>query len=109
MLFAVPLLTALFVVFAFAGGYAVVVLLLGLDAGTYITSLEDAVDFGDDVMQSLTKAGVFGVLMACIATYRGYMSEPTSVGGSAATTGTVVVASIAVLLFDYVLTTLWGV
>jgi ABC-type transporter Mla maintaining outer membrane lipid asymmetry permease subunit MlaE len=28
---------------------------------------------------------------------------------SAATTGTVVVASVAVLLFDYALTTLWGV
>jgi phospholipid/cholesterol/gamma-HCH transport system permease protein len=109
MLFSMPLLSALFIVFAIAGGYGVVVHLLGLDPGTYITSLEDAVDFHDDVMQSLTKALVFGTLMASIATYRGYISEPTSAGVSAATTGTVVAASVTVLLFDYALTTLWGV
>ncbi|HZO09638.1 MAG TPA: ABC transporter permease, partial [Myxococcota bacterium] len=109
MLFAMPLLSALFIVFAIAGGYGVSVTLLGLDPGTYISSLETAVDFHDDVMQSLTKALVFGVLMASISTYRGYTSEPTSAGVSAATTGTVVVASVAVLLFDYALTTLWGV
>ena len=108
MLFAMPLLSALFIVFAIAGGYAVAVSLLGLDSGTYIASLEDAVDFHDDVMQSLTKALVFGTLVAAIATYRGYTSEPTSAGVSAATTGTVVVASVSVLLFDYALTSLWG-
>ena len=109
MLFAMPLLSALFIVFSIAGGYAVAVSLLGLDPGTYISSLEDAVDFHDDVMQSFTKAFVFGTLMATIATYRGYTSEPTSAGVSAATTGTVVIASVAVLLFDYALTTFWGV
>jgi phospholipid/cholesterol/gamma-HCH transport system permease protein len=109
MLFTMPLLSALFIVFAIAGGYAIVVTLLGLDAGTYLTSLEDAVEFDEDVMQSLTKALVFGSLVAAIATYRGYTSEPTSAGVSAATTGTVVAASVAVLLMDYVLTTLWGV
>jgi phospholipid/cholesterol/gamma-HCH transport system permease protein len=109
MLFAMPLLSALFIVFAIAGGYAVVVQLLGLDPGAYVTSLEDAVDLGDDVMQSLTKSLVFGAIVAWIATYRGYTAEPTSSGVSAATTGTVVVASVSVLLFDYVLTSLWGV
>ena len=109
MLFATPLLSALFIVFAIAGGYGVAVNLLGLDSGTYLSSLEDAVDFHDDVLQSITKALVFGTLMATIATYRGYTSEPTSAGVSAATTGTVVVASVAVLLFDYALTSLWGV
>jgi len=88
MLFAMPLLSALFIVFAIAGGYAVVVQLLGLDPG---------------------KALVFGVVVACIATYRGYTSEPTSAGVSAATTGTVVAASVSVLLLDYVLTSFWGI
>jgi phospholipid/cholesterol/gamma-HCH transport system permease protein len=109
MLFSMPLLSALFIVFAIAGGYGIVVMLLGLDPGTYLSSLEDAVEFHEDVMQSLVKAVVFGSLMACLATYRGYTAEPTSAGVSAATTGTVVVASVAVLLMDYVLTTLWGV
>jgi phospholipid/cholesterol/gamma-HCH transport system permease protein len=109
MLFAMPLLSALFIVFAIAGGYAVAVELLGLDSGTYLSSLEDAVELRDDVLQGLTKTLVFGSLVACIATYRGFTSEPTSAGVRAATTGTVVAASVSVLLLDYVLTALWGV
>ena len=42
-----------------------------------------------------------------IATFRGYHAAPTSAGVSAATTGTVVVASVAILLCDYVLTAFW--
>ena len=48
-------------------------------------------------------------LVGFIATYRGYTATPTSAGVSAATTGTVVVGSVTVLLFDYVITALWGV
>jgi phospholipid/cholesterol/gamma-HCH transport system permease protein len=109
MLFVMPLLTALFIVFAIGGAYMVAVVQLGLDGGTYFSSLEEAVEFGHDVGQSLTKALVFGTLVAVVATYRGYTSEPTSAGVSAATTGTVVIASVAVLLSDYVITALWGV
>ena len=52
---------------------------------------------------------VFGFLLAVIATYRGYTSAPTSEGVSNATTSTVVISSVTVLLFDYVITALWGV
>ena len=103
------LFTALFIVFAILGAYMVAVVQLGLDGGTYFSSLEEAVEFGHDVGQSLTKALVFGALVAVVATYRGYTSEPTSAGVSASTTGTVVIASVAVLLSDYVITALWGV
>jgi phospholipid/cholesterol/gamma-HCH transport system permease protein len=61
------------------------------------------------VAGTLLKSVVFGALVGFIATYRGYTAEPTSAGVSAATTGTVVVGSVTVLLFDYVITALWGV
>jgi phospholipid/cholesterol/gamma-HCH transport system permease protein len=109
MFVAMPLLNALFIALAIFGGYLVGVLLLGLDGGTYLTSLESAVDFGDDVAQTLLKALIFGTLVGFIATYRGYISEPTSAGVSAATTGTVVTASVSVLLADYAITAIWGV
>ena len=51
---------------------------------------------------------VFGVLVGLIATYRGYTCAPTSAGVSTATTSTVVVASVAILIFDYFITALWG-
>ena len=108
MLFVMPLLSALFIVFAILGAYMVAVVQLGLDGGTYFSSLEESVEFGHDVGQSLVKALVFGTLVAIVATYRGYTSEPTSAGVSAATTSTVVIASVAVLLSDYVITALWG-
>jgi phospholipid/cholesterol/gamma-HCH transport system permease protein len=109
MLFVLPMLAALFIVFGFFGGYVVGVQLLGLDGGTYLSSLENSIEFHEDVAQSLVKAVVFAALVGTIATYRGYHAEPTSAGVSAATTGTVVVASLAVLLFDYVITALWSV
>lgn len=109
MIAVMPLLSALFVVFGLFGGYVVGVGLMGLDGGTYMSSLQSAVDFHDDVLGSLLKALIFGGLVGLIATYRGYTSAPTSEGVSAATTSTVVVASVSVLIFDYFITALWGV
>jgi phospholipid/cholesterol/gamma-HCH transport system permease protein len=109
MIAIMPLLSALFIVCGLFGGYAVGVGLMGLDGGIYMSSLQSAVDFRDDVLGSLLKALCFGVLVGLIATYRGYTSAPTSEGVSAATTSTVVVASVSVLIFDYFITALWGV
>jgi phospholipid/cholesterol/gamma-HCH transport system permease protein len=106
---AMPLLSALFIVSAIAGGYLVGVVLMGIDGGTYMSSMENSVDFENDVAGSLLKSVVFGVLVALISTYRGYIAEPTSAGVSSATTSTVVIASVSVLIFDYILTALWGV
>jgi phospholipid/cholesterol/gamma-HCH transport system permease protein len=109
MIVVMPLLSALFIVCGLGGGYLVGVGLMGVDGGSYLASLEDSVGFHDDVAGSLLKAVVFGTLVGLIATYRGYTCAPTSAGVSAATTSTVVVASVSILLFDYVLTALWGV
>lgn len=109
MLVAMPLLSALFIVFALLGGYLVGVELLGADGGRYLTSLETSIDYEKDVAGSLLKAVVFGGLAGLIATYRGFISEPTAAGVSAATTGAVVVTSVSVLIVDYVITALWWV
>jgi phospholipid/cholesterol/gamma-HCH transport system permease protein len=109
MMVVMPLLSALFIVMGLFGGYLVGVGLMGVDGGAYLSSLESSVDFNDDVLGSLVKGLVFGVLAGLVATYRGYTSAPTSAGVSAATTSTVVVGSVTVLLVDYVITALWGV
>jgi phospholipid/cholesterol/gamma-HCH transport system permease protein len=109
MLIAMPMLNALFIVLALFGGYLVGVKLLGVDGGTYVSSMEGAINLEDDIAGTLLKSVIFGALVGMIATYRGYTSEPTSAGVSASTTGTVVTGSVAILLFDYVITALWGV
>lgn len=109
MIFAMPLLSSIFTAGALLGGWLVGVQLLGLDGGVYLTSLEDAVDFEDDVLGSLLKAVVFGALVGIIATFRGYHARRSAAGVSAATTSTVVVSSVAILIVDYFVTALWGV
>ena len=109
MIVVMPLLSTLFTLFGIFGGYLIGVRTMGLDPGLYMSSLNDAVDFSNDVAGSLLKALVFGILVALIATYRGYTTEPTSAGVSWATTSTVVISSVTILLTDYVITALWGV
>jgi len=104
-----PLVSALFIVCGIFGAYLVGVELLGLDPGSYVSHLENAVDFRDDVLQSLVKAMVFGGLTGLIATWRGWSCEPNAAGVSRATTSTVVTGSVCILLADYVITALWGV
>jgi phospholipid/cholesterol/gamma-HCH transport system permease protein len=109
MLVAMPLLSAIFIVSAISGGYIVGVEFLGLDGGNYLSSLETAVNFREDVLGSLVKSLVFGALVGLVATYRGYTSEPNTAGVGRATTSTVVIASVCVLVSDYFITAFWGV
>jgi len=109
MIFVMPILSTLFILCGIAGGYLVGVELMGVDAGNYMSTLRSNVDFRDDVVGSMLKAFIFGILVGLIATYRGYKAAPTSAGVSAATTSTVVIASVAILISDYVITALWGV
>lgn len=105
---AMPLLNGLFVVFAIAGAYSIGVSLQGLDGGVYLSGLENAVRFGDDVGQSLVKSLVFGVLLGLVATYKGHACQPDSEGVARATTSTVVTASVCILLSDYMITAFWS-
>jgi len=107
--FVMPLLSALFILSGLLGAYLIGVERLGLDGGSFFSHLQNAVDFRDSVLQSLVKSAVFGALLGLIATFRGYMCAPNSEGVSRATTSTVVTSSVCVLLFDYVITALWGV
>jgi len=109
MIFVMPMLSAMFISCGLFGGYLVGVGLMGVDSGTYISSTQSSITFEDDVLGSIIKALIFGLLIGLIATYRGYTSKPTSAGVSSATTSTVVIASVSILIFDYFITALWGV
>jgi phospholipid/cholesterol/gamma-HCH transport system permease protein len=108
MAFVMPLLSALFIVSGIFGGYLVGVHVMGVDAGSYMSSLQSAVEFRADVIGSIFKAFIFGMLTGLIATYRGCTAAPTSAGVSSATTSTVVIGSVSILIFDFFITALWG-
>lgn len=102
---AMPLLASIFAVMAIgiAGGHAIGVELLGVDAGSYWSQIRGSVGM-DDITDGLVKAMVFGVAITWIAVYQGFNAEPTSEGVSRATTSTVVISSLSILALDFVLT-----
>lgn len=101
---ALPILAALFSVVGIWGGAYVGINLLGVDEGAYWGNMQASVEFYDDVIKGVIKSLVFGLVVTWVAVYQGYDSIPTSEGISKATTQTVVVASLAVLGLDFILT-----
>jgi phospholipid/cholesterol/gamma-HCH transport system permease protein len=100
----VPLLTAVFSMVGILGGYLVGVRLMGLDPGVFWTNLRESVRFRQDFLNGEFKALVFGVLCTLVALYEGFHADPTAEGLGRATTRSVVIASLAVLAGDYLMT-----
>ncbi len=101
---AMPLLAAVFSAVGIIGGYVVGVLLIGIDAGGFWSQMQGGVDVFKDVGNGIVKSVVFGITVTFVALLQGYTCQPTPEGVSRATTRTVVVASLAVLGLDFVLT-----
>lgn len=99
-----PLLTAVFSAVGILGGYLVGVMLIGVDPGAFWSQMQGGVDVFKDVGNGVIKSLVFGTAVTFIAVLQGYEAKPTPEGVSRATTRTVVVASLAVLALDFVLT-----
>jgi len=101
---AMPILAAVFSAVGVIGGWVVGVLMIGVDAGSFWGQMQGGVDVWKDVGNGIIKSVVFGVTVTFVAVYQGYEAQPTPEGVSRATTRTVVVASLAVLALDFVLT-----
>lgn len=101
----VPLLTALFDVIGIGGGYLVGVGNLGLNAGTFVSQMTQAVT-DVDVTSGLVKSIVFGFCISWIACYKGWTCGFGAVGVNRATTSAVVTASVTILVLDYFLTSI---
>lgn len=103
---AMPLLAAVFSAVGVMGGWLVGVVMIGIDAGSFWSQMQSGVDVWRDVGNGIVKSFVFGVTVTFVALYQGFEAQPTPEGVSRATTRTVVVASLAVLGLDFLLTTL---
>ena len=101
---AMPLLAAVFSAVGIVGGWVVGVVLIGVDPGAFWGQMQGGVDVWRDVGNGVVKSFVFGVTVTFIALLEGFEAQPTPEGVSRATTRTVVVASLAVLGLDFILT-----
>jgi phospholipid/cholesterol/gamma-HCH transport system permease protein len=103
---AMPLLAAVFSAVGIIGGWVVGVMMIGVDSGAFWSQMQGGVDVWRDVGNGIIKSFVFGLTVTFVALLQGFDAHPTPEGVSRATTRTVVVASLAVLGLDFVLTAL---
>ena len=101
---AMPLLAAVFSAMGVIGGWVVGVLMIGVDSGSFWSQIQGGVDVWQDVGNGVIKSVVFGLTVTFIAVYQGFEAQATPEGVASATTRTVVVASLAVLGLDFILT-----
>ncbi|MCK6370655.1 MAG: lipid asymmetry maintenance ABC transporter permease subunit MlaE [Gammaproteobacteria bacterium] len=99
----VPLLTAIFNSVGILGAWFVGVQLMGVDNGAFWSQMQEYVETGD-VNEGILKSVVFGVAASLVAVFEGYTAEPTAEGVGLATTRTVVITSVLVLILDYMIT-----
>lgn len=108
-LISVPLLTAVFDVVGIAGGYIAGVGLMDVSPGSYIEGMKSSVT-NHDIQLGIVKSFVFALLVVWICSGRGYFVREIRGAGfgaesvSRVTTQAVVLSSISVLVFDYLLT-----
>lgn len=99
-----PVLSLIFSAVAIYGGYFIGVHWLGVDAGSFWSNMQAAVNFRIDVLSGIIKSLVFAFVVTWISVYQGFECVPTAEGVSQATTKTVVFSSLAVLGLDFLLT-----
>ncbi len=104
-----PFLTAIFDLVGIFGGYISGVIMLGVNPGIFFSGIETSVGF-NDIFGGLVKPLFFGFVIASISCYRGFNCnhlKPGVKGSEAvslATTSSVVIISVIVLVLDYILT-----
>ena len=100
-----PALTIVFGGVGMVGAYLVCVGMLGLDPGIFLDKVSWFVD-ARDIAQGLFKALVFGIVISLIACRQGFHAEGGAAGVGRATNRAVVQGAVAILAFDYLITSM---
>ena len=103
LLVMVPALTVIAIIVGTGGGLVVAITLLGLPYAQYVSSAKEAFKL-NDLIGSLTKALIFGFIIAVVGCRSGLKTTGGTVGVGRSTTQSVVVASILILVADFFIT-----
>ena len=98
-----PVMTILSDIVGIYGGLFVSVSVLDANRTIYIKRTWDFLEF-NDVYSGLFKAAVFGLIISLVGCYKGFYTRGGAEGVGKATTGSVVISSMLILIFDYLLT-----
>ncbi len=105
-----PLLTAIFDVVGILGAYLTGCVMLGINKGIFFTRVVSSVSM-TDVTEGFIKAFVFAVVVCTVCCYMGYTTHLRKEGHGArgvsnATTSSVVLSFVLILVADYILTSI---
>jgi phospholipid/cholesterol/gamma-HCH transport system permease protein len=101
--FILPFLSLFCTMCGIVGGYLINVYVLNLNGEQYISGIRKYLELSD-VTNGLIKSSVFGLILAWVGSYKGYYTSGGARGVGLATTQSVVVASIMILIANYFLT-----
>lgn len=103
-----PILAFIFNVVGIFGGYIAGVVLLDVSEGAYFQGMYNSVEWAD-IRLCLVKSLIFGLLIVWITTFKGYFLHLSRTGVFGAegvsriTTDAVVLASVTILVWDYLI------
>jgi phospholipid/cholesterol/gamma-HCH transport system permease protein len=98
-----PFLTIVSDFIGIVGGYFVGVKLLNINSGIFVARIVEFVDLGD-IFNGLIKSAVFGLILSLVGCYKGFSTTGGAAGVGRATTQSVVISSVSILISDYFLT-----
>jgi phospholipid/cholesterol/gamma-HCH transport system permease protein len=98
-----PMLNAIAVFCGMVGGFLVSITVLGINKTLYLNYMYQYIEFSD-FFSGMVKAFVFGGIVTLVGCYKGYMTTGGAEGVGKATTESVVLACVLILVFDYILT-----
>ena len=98
-----PLLAGIFSAVGMFGAHIVGVELFQVDVGSFWQQIQLVAERGD-INEGIIKSVVFGFAASVIAVWEGYNAIPTAEGVGRATTRTVVITAISILVFDFMIT-----
>lgn len=102
LIFMLPLLTVAADIFGIIGGATVASLIYNQDVPVFINSVRNGV-VTEDLISGLLKPLFFGLIIGSVACHKGLSTTGGTVGVGQATTNSVVIASIWVIIFDFFL------
>jgi phospholipid/cholesterol/gamma-HCH transport system permease protein len=102
-IFVVPMLTVIADFVGIVGGYFIGVIILRINAGAYVANMEKYVEL-NDIYHGIIKAAVFGLILSIVGCYKGYTTTGGAEGVGKATTQSVVLSAVTILMANYLLT-----
>ncbi len=106
MVFALPCVTVLAMFIMIAGGFAVSVYVVGVDAMLYLEQTAGALE-AKDLMTGMVKSFFFALVICWVGIYRGFQVEGGAEGVGRQTTSSVVTSIFLIIIVDLVWTILF--